>query len=92
MPKLTIAHPHKLDSGEVKQRLEKLNQQLSSKYGISATWTTPTRATFNRTGASGSIECGTDRVVVNVDLSFALSPVKGKVEERIRSELAKALA
>jgi len=31
-------------------------------------------------------------VVVNVDLSFALTPVKGQIETRIRDELSKVLA
>ena len=92
MPKINIEHPHKLPADDVRARLDKLNQQLSSKYGIEARWSSPTRASFSRTGASGSIQCDQGRVVVQVDLSFALTPLKGKVEDRIRDELAKALA
>ena len=92
MPKITIEQPHALPPAEARQRLDKLNEKLASKYGIHAKWTSDTKATFDRTGATGSIACEAGRVVVHVDLSFALSMMKGQVETRIREELKKALA
>jgi putative polyhydroxyalkanoate system protein len=92
MPKFTIEHPHSLPATEVKQRLDKLSERLSTKYGIDAKWSSDTRATFNRAGASGSIVCEPNKVSVNVDLTFMLSAMKGQIESRIRDELAKALA
>jgi putative polyhydroxyalkanoate system protein len=91
MPKLQIEHPHALEPAEVKRRLDALNRTLADKYGIEARWTSDTEATFKRAGASGSIRTLPDRVVVDIDLSFALSPVKGKVESKIRDELKRAL-
>lgn len=92
MPKLTIEQPHALPHGEVRQRLSTLEDRLATKYGIEAKWVSDTHAEIKRTGASGSIRCAPDRVVVEIDLSFALSPVKSKVETRVREELARALA
>jgi putative polyhydroxyalkanoate system protein len=92
MPKFSIEHPHKLPPTDVKQRLDQLSARLSSKYGIDAKWSSDTRATFSRTGASGSIVVEPSKVTVHVDLSFALTPMKSQVESRIRDELAKALA
>src|SRR5438445_8166886 len=92
MAKVTIEHPHTLSHDEVKKRLDTLNGRLSSKYGIDATWKSDTQATFKGMGASGTIQCHPDKVVVNVQLSLLLSPVKSKVESRIRQELATALA
>jgi putative polyhydroxyalkanoate system protein len=91
MPKLTIEQSHSLPQTLVRTRLEALNAKLSEKYGIDAHWKSDTEATIKRTGASGSIKCEATRVVVVIDLSFALTPIKGKVEARIRDELAKAL-
>ena len=71
--------------------LDTLNEKLSTKYGIEATWKSPTEATFKRTGATGSITCHANKVVVAVDLSMLLSPMKGEVESRIRRELDKVL-
>ena len=92
MPKFTIEHPHALPPTDVKQRLDKLSERLSSKYGIDAKWSSDTRASFSRTGASGTISCEPSKVVVFVDLSFALTPMKGQIEGRIRDELVRALS
>lgn len=92
MPKFTIEHQHALAAAEVKQRLDTLNQRLSTKYGIAAQWKSETEATFKRTGASGSISVHPGKVVVAVDLSMLLSPMKSEVESRIRRELENALA
>ena len=92
MPKMTIEKSHALPADEVRKRLETLSQTLSTKYGIESEWKSDTEAVFKRTGASGSIHCLPDKVVVNVDLSFALTMMKSQVEGRIRHELEKALA
>jgi putative polyhydroxyalkanoate system protein len=91
MPKLTIEQTHSLDPATVRERLDALNERLAAKYGLDAKWHSDTEATFKRTGASGSISCHPDRVVILVELSFALAPVKGRVEARIREELATVL-
>ena len=92
MPKISIVHPHSLPVTAVKERLDQLSQRLSSRYGIDARWGADGKGTFSRTGASGTIVCEPNQVVVNVDLSFALTPVKGQIETRIRDELSKVLA
>ena len=92
MPKMSIEKAHALPPEEVRKRLDALSQTLSDKYGIVSEWKSETEAVFKRTGASGSIHCLADKVVVNVDLSFALTPMKSQVEGRIRHELEKALA
>lgn len=92
MPKFKIEHRHSLPADEVRQRLDVLSERLSTKYGIDAKWKSDTEATFKRTGAAGAIHVEPEKVVVDVDLSFMLAPMKDKVEERIRGELQKALA
>ncbi len=92
MPKLTIEHRHELEPKAVRERLDALNARLAAKYGIDAIWKSETEATFKRVGASGSISCPPGKVVIIVHLSFALTPLKSKVENRIREELVKALA
>jgi putative polyhydroxyalkanoate system protein len=91
MPKMTIEQSHQLNHDEVRRRLETLQQRLAEKYGIEGTWVSDTEAKIKRTGASGSIRCEPGRVVVFLDLSFALTPVKSKVEHRVREELRQCL-
>jgi putative polyhydroxyalkanoate system protein len=92
MPKLNIEQPHALPLDEVKKRLEALADRLGAKYGISASWVSPTEAQVKRTGVSGKITCSDSRVTVFLDLAFVLSPLKDKVENRVRQELKSVLA
>lgn len=92
MAKLNIEQAHALPIDEVKKRLQELADRLSAKYGIDAKWTSDREASLKRTGVSGLIKIAEDKVAVLLDLSFALSPVKGKIQERIQQELKSALA
>lgn len=92
MAKLNIEQAHALPIDEVKRRLQELADRLSAKYGIDAKWTSDREATLKRTGVSGIIKVAEDKVAVLLDLSFALLPMKGKIQERIARELKSALA
>jgi putative polyhydroxyalkanoate system protein len=92
MAKLSIEQAHALPLDEVRKRLENLATRLSAKYGIDAQWTGEREATLKRTGVSGKITLHDAKVAVLLDLSFALLPLKGKIQERIEHELKTALA
>jgi putative polyhydroxyalkanoate system protein len=92
MAKLTIEQAHTLSLDDVKKRLQALADRLSQKYGIEARWVTDREAHVKRTGVSGKITCTESKVTVALDLSFVLSPVKDKIESRVRQELESTLA
>ncbi len=92
MPKFTIERSHTLGVDEAKQRLQALSDKLASKYGLSSTWKTATEAEVKGTGATGKITCTPGKVSVFIDLSFALTPLKSKIEQKVTSELEAALA
>lgn len=92
MPKMTIEQTHDLDAVEVRRRLDELQTRLADKYGIEGRWVSQNEAKIKRTGASGSIRCETGKVVVSLELSFVLAPMKDRVENRVRRELASCLA
>lgn len=87
MPKVNIEHPHSLTTTEARQKLDQLGQELADKYGLTVKWPRETEAEVKRTGVNGAIRIGAASVMVDLDMSFALSPIKGAVEEKIRSEL-----
>ena len=89
MPKIEIKQSHKVTAAEAKTKLDALNKDLADKYGLTSKWQSETVATVERTGASGTIKIAPSEVVINLDLSFALTPIKGKVEEKIKEELRK---
>ena len=92
MPKLEITQKHCVTAAEAKTKLEALSRELSDKYGLSSKWHSDTEAKVERTGASGAIKIEPEQVRVNLDLSFMLAPMKGKIEEKIREELKKLFA
>ena len=92
MAKLNIDQAHALPLDEVRRRLQELADRLSAKYGIDAKWTSDREASLKRTGVSGTIKVDDNKVAVLLDLSFALLPMKGKIQERIARELKATLA
>jgi putative polyhydroxyalkanoate system protein len=92
MAKLNIEQAHSLPVEEVKKRLQTLADRLSEKYGINAKWTSEREAEVKRTGVTGKISCTDSKVTVFLDLSFVLSPLKDKIENRVKNELQTCLA
>ena len=92
MPKLNITQSHTGTAEEAKTKLDTLAKELSDKYGLTSKWTSDTEAKVERTGATGTITIEPKQVNVFLDLSFALTPIKGKVEEKIKEELKKLFA
>lgn len=91
MPTIKISQGHTLDAAEAKKRLETLSEQLGTEYGINAKWKNDTLAEVSRSGLSGSIKIEPKQVLVDLDLSFVMSPLKGKIEERVKAKLAEVL-
>ena len=92
MPKFTVERTHSLEPADAKARLQTLSDKLSAKYGLSSTWKSDTEAEVKGTGATGKITCVPGKVSVMIDLSFALTMMKGKIEEKVKKELDSALA
>ena len=92
MAKLSIEQAHALPLDEVKKRLTEVADRLAAKYGIEARWTSDREASLKRLGISGTIHVGESKVAVVLDVSFALLPMKGRIQERIERELKSALA
>lgn len=92
MPKFTVERTHTLSADDAKTRLQSLADKLSEKYGLKSSWKSATLAEVKGTGASGTITCEAGKVSVMIDLSFALSPLKSKIEDKVKRELESALA
>ena len=89
MAKLQISQPHNCTAEEARQRIDKLSKDLGDKYGLTSKWQSDTEAKVERTGAKGSIKVAANQILVELDLSFAMSPLKGTIEKRIKEELEK---
>src|SRR5262249_43962215 len=90
MPKLRIEEPHVLSAEEARARVEGLRQVLADRLALAVSWRSHIEAKIERTGATGTIPIAPDRFLVVLDFSFALSPIKEKIDGWIREGLRAA--
>jgi putative polyhydroxyalkanoate system protein len=89
MPKIEIKQKHQVTADEAKKRIDSLKTELGEKYGLNSKWVSDSEAKVERTGATGTIKIHPQHIDVLLDLSFALTPLKGKIESKIKEELEK---
>jgi putative polyhydroxyalkanoate system protein len=92
VPRFEITQPHHVSPEEARQRLERLSADLQERYGLVPVWVSPTVVEVRRSGASGTLRIEPDRIRVQVDLSFVLTPLRAEIESRIRRELVDLFA
>lgn len=85
--RLTFEQPHDLSPADAKQRGLAACQKLRDLAGFSVSWRSDTEAEIERTGARGRIQIEPQRFLVSLELSFALQPLRHKIENWIREAL-----
>lgn len=91
MPKIRVEHPHSMDVAEVRRRMDQALEDLKNRHDLKVTWEGDRRAKLKRTGVEGFAEIKDNSVIVDLDLSFVLSPLKSKIESRLKEKLAQNL-
>ena len=89
MPKINLSRNHSLPAAVIKQRLTDLGSKLQEKYQAKTSWADDKTLNVKGPGVDGKLVIGGDKVDVNLDLGFMLSPLKGKIEETLGRELDK---
>jgi putative polyhydroxyalkanoate system protein len=92
MPSIDITQPIHVTPEEARRRLETFQAEIHQRFGLVPTWTTSTMVEVRRTGAGGWLRIEPSRVLAHIDLSFALTPLRGRIESEIRSRLAELFA
>lgn len=92
MPKITLSRNHSLPAATIKERLVALGTKLQEKYQAKTSWADDRTLSVKGTGVDGKLTIGDSKVDVLIDLSFMLSPMKGKIEESLNHELDKLTA
>jgi putative polyhydroxyalkanoate system protein len=91
MANIHIERKHTLGLDTAKDRVEGIAQQLKKELEADYRWQGDTLH-FSRSGASGTIDVGDDKLVLDVKLGLALGMLKGKIEETIEQKINQALA
>lgn len=94
MPKVSVNKRHALPLDDAKVRVKQLVDDFVQEYSSvvkSVTWAPDgCSASAKGTGFEGSFRVDASQVAVAVDLSFVLSPIKGKVETTLQRKLEAA--
>ncbi len=91
MPTIRLQRQHTLGKQAARNSAEAIAQQLKHELQASYAWKGD-NLDFTCPGASGCIRVSDTQVAVEVDLSFLLRPLKGKIEREIEQQLQKLLA
>ena len=92
MPSIDITQRIHVPPEEARRRLDRFQAELEERFGLVPAWTSPTEARVRRPGASGWLKIEPSQVGVHIDLSFALTPLRGRIESEIRRRLAELFA
>jgi putative polyhydroxyalkanoate system protein len=92
MAKIDIKRTHSLENSIVKTKIDALALEIKEKYSLKSKWENDTHMIITGTGIKkGSIDIDSGKVHVAIDLSFAASMLKGKIETKINAILDKEL-
>ena len=89
MAAIDITKNHPLGRETAKTRASQVIDRIKGEFGIQGTWTGDVFAITKPT--TGKFTVTDTTVRVEVELSFMMRPLKGKIEDKINAELGRAL-
>jgi putative polyhydroxyalkanoate system protein len=90
MPTISIARRHKLTHKKARAAAEKIAKDLRKRYELDYAWNGD-RIEFERTGVSGHLSVGKERIALEVSLGWLLTPLKPAIEREITTQLDELL-
>jgi putative polyhydroxyalkanoate system protein len=87
MSKIHMKYKHALDPQETRDRVEEIAKDLKREYKIDYAWKGD-RLLFRRSGAAGNLDLGDGFIELDINLGLVLSPMKGKIEQAIKQNIA----
>ena len=90
MALIAIAKKHALSHQKAKAAAEKIAVDLNKRFDLDYEWNGE-RIEFERSGVSGHLSVGKDRITLEVSLGWLLIPFKPVFEREITAELDKLL-
>jgi putative polyhydroxyalkanoate system protein len=91
MSSIDIERSHNLGLESARSQVEELAKSLRDELRAEYEWNGD-QLVFERSGASGTIDVGADRIEVHIELGWALSMISNMIEEGINRRLDAALS
>ncbi len=90
MATINIKRSHQLSLDEIRQKAERLAQNLTQRIGGKYRWQGDT-VHYTYTGVKARIDCSDSDVLIDIKLNFVASVFRGTIEEEVRETLDKHL-
>lgn len=90
MATINIKRSHQLSLDEIRQKAERLAQNLTQRIGGKYRWQGDT-VHYTYTGVKACIDCSDSDVLIDIKLNFVASVFRGTIEEEVRETLDKHL-
>jgi len=91
MPKFEVDIPHTLTPDEARKRIDRATAKIESSYGATCRWTEDHQLTVSRKGFDAVVSIEEERVHINVNLAFLLSPMATAIKTGLTRELSSLL-
>ncbi len=88
MATISIARKHALTHKKAKEVAEKIAKDLNKRFDLDYAWN-GNQIEFERPGVSGSMVVGKDKIALDVNLGWLLTPLKPLFEKEISAQLDK---
>lgn len=92
MAKFSVDVPHALPAAEVHTRLEQARGKLEQEYGATCKFEGPDLMRVQRKGLDAQVHILPDKLKVDVELGFFMSPMAGMLRENIVKKLSSLLS
>lgn len=90
MPTISITRKHSLTQKKAKAAAEKIAKDLNKRFELAYEWNGD-RIEFERSGVTGHLTVGKDRIALEATLGWLLTPLKPVFEREINEQLDKLL-
>ena len=90
MATISITRKHSLSLKKARSAAEKIAKDLNKRFELDYEWNGD-RIEFERSGVSGHLSVGKDRIALEASLGWLLTPLKPAFEREINAQLDKLL-
>jgi putative polyhydroxyalkanoate system protein len=91
MGNIQIKKTHPLGREEAHRRVQQLEPELKSKYGVQLDWHGD-QADVKASRVSGSLVVDDQAVTIDLQLGLPLLPVRGRIQSALEQQVARALS
>lgn len=91
MPSISIAKTHSLPHKKALDAADKVARDLKKRFDLAYDWEGD-NVVFERPGVTGRMHVGKDRVTLDAQLGFLLTPLKSAIEREIHAQFDKLFA